>query len=298
MENEAIELFKKLKTPGEIAFTLFFNACAQLGTEEALNSIKQVSSKIVQSFQSNSRLLTSLLDGLVKCGGITYAENLFNTFKNKTVSMYKVMINGFLKENNCLKVLSLFNQMKMNNVEIDHIIWTCIIKCLSEIGDGDFCQSIVEKIPESCFVDSQIHNALINMWGKCGCVNRAKEIFEKMSQPNQIGYAAMINSYGLNGMGLQSIELYYQMPKELINEATYICVLNACSHSGLVNEALSIFKTIEIKTERIYTSIIDCLSRASFFKEAQQLVDEFERSHIPALPMHRQYAFKYLQRVI
>ncbi|CAM4900425.1 unnamed protein product [Rotaria socialis] len=108
-----------------------------------------------------------------------------------------------------------------------------------------------------------------------------------MPQPNQIGYAAMINSYGLNGMGLQSIELYYQMPKELINEATYICVLNACSHSGLVNDALSIFKTIEIETQRIYTTIIDCLSRALFFEEAQKLMEEFERLHIPALPMYR-----------
>ncbi|CAF4212886.1 unnamed protein product [Rotaria magnacalcarata] len=223
--DKVVDLFKRIKNPDEIIIILLFNACAQLGTEEALNSIKQVSSKIVQSFQSNSRLLTSLLDGLVKCGDITYAENLFNTFKNKTVSMYKVMINGFLKENNCLK-------------------------------------------------------------GKSGCVNRAKEIFEKMPQPNQIGYAAMINSYGLNGMGLQSIELYYQMPKELINEATYICVLNACSHSGLVNEALSIFKTIEIETQRIYTTIIDCLSRALFFEEAQKLMEEFERLHIPALPMY------------
>ncbi|CAM4932893.1 unnamed protein product [Rotaria socialis] len=141
--DKVVDLFKRIKNPDEIIIILLFNACAQLGTEEALNSIKQVSSKIVQSFQSNSRLLTSLLDGLVKCGDITYAKNLFNTFKNKTVSMYKVMINGFLKENNCLKVLSLFNQIKMNNIEIDHIIWTCIIKCLSEIGDGDFSQSIV-----------------------------------------------------------------------------------------------------------------------------------------------------------
>lgn len=57
-------------------------------------------------------------------------------------------------------------------------------------------------------------------------------------------------------MGLQSVELFHKMPKELVNEATYICVLNACSHSGLINEARSIFKTIEEKTDRIYTTIV------------------------------------------
>jgi pentatricopeptide repeat protein len=57
-------------------------------------------------------------------------------------------------------------------------------------------------------------------------------------------------------MGLQAIELYRKMPSELINEVTYICVLNACSHSGLIDEARSIFRNIEIKTEKIYGTMV------------------------------------------
>jgi pentatricopeptide repeat protein len=57
-------------------------------------------------------------------------------------------------------------------------------------------------------------------------------------------------------MGLQAIELYRKMPSELIDEVTYICVLNACSHSGLIDEARSIFRNIEIKTEKIYGTMV------------------------------------------
>ena len=57
-------------------------------------------------------------------------------------------------------------------------------------------------------------------------------------------------------MGIKSIELYRQMPLELVDEVTHICVLNACSHSGLVSEARLIFKHIEIKTERIYNTMV------------------------------------------
>lgn len=57
-------------------------------------------------------------------------------------------------------------------------------------------------------------------------------------------------------MGIQAIELYRRMPSDLINEVTYICVLNACSHSGLVDEARIIFKNISIKTDRIYTPMV------------------------------------------
>ena len=58
-------------------------------------------------------------------------------------------------------------------------------------------------------------------------------------------------------MGMQAIELYHQMPKEFIDEITYICVLNACSHSGLVDQARSIFKDIKIKTESIYCTMVN-----------------------------------------
>jgi hypothetical protein len=56
-------------------------------------------------------------------------------------------------------------------------------------------------------------------------------------------------------MGIQAIELYRQMPEELITNVTDVCVLNACSHSGLVDEARFIFKNIEMKTDRIYTAM-------------------------------------------
>ena len=66
----------------------------------------------------------------------------------------------------------------------------------------------------------------------------------------------LVNCYGLNGMAIPAIELYRQMPENLINEVTHICVINACSHSGYVNEARSIFKNIQIKTDRIYTTMV------------------------------------------
>ncbi|CAF2080282.1 unnamed protein product, partial [Rotaria magnacalcarata] len=95
------------------------------------------------------------------------------------------------------------------------------------------------------------------------------------------------NSYGLNGMGDEAVKLFYQMPKESIDHLTYICVLNACSHSGLVDVARSIFNNIQTKTEIIYTTMIDCLSRRAAFEEAQQLIEQFERDHAPAITIYR-----------
>ena len=57
-------------------------------------------------------------------------------------------------------------------------------------------------------------------------------------------------------MAIQAIQLFHQMPSNLILEPTYVCVLNACSHAGLVDEARSIFSKINNKTEKIYTTMV------------------------------------------
>ena len=49
----------------------------------------------------------------------------------------------------------------------------------------------------------------------------------------------LVNSYGLNGMGIKAVELFHSIPVDFADEISYICVLNACSHSGLVDQARS-----------------------------------------------------------
>ena len=94
MPSKAIELFNEIKNPDVVIIILLFNACAQLGTNEALNLTKQVSLQIPKSFHSNPRLLPSLLDALMKCGDVTYAQSLFNTSTRKILPMYGAMMKG------------------------------------------------------------------------------------------------------------------------------------------------------------------------------------------------------------
>ncbi|CAF1132740.1 unnamed protein product [Rotaria sordida] len=94
MATKAIDLFKEIKDPDEIVINLLFTACAELGTSEALNLTKIVSSQMPKHFYSNLRLLTSLLDALIQCGNVTHAEALFNRSIKKISPLYGVMMKG------------------------------------------------------------------------------------------------------------------------------------------------------------------------------------------------------------
>ncbi|CAF1686144.1 unnamed protein product, partial [Rotaria magnacalcarata] len=304
--KKAIDLFKEIKDPDEMAITLVCNACAQLATVKELNLLKTISPNIPNSFYSNPYVLPSLIDGFMRCGDVTCAQLLFNKSTKKTLPMYGAIMTGLIvndqeeeainifneirldelhRENHNDKTMNLLSEMKSDRLESNITIYLCLIKALAKLGMLEKAESFVQQIPTSFLADHRIQNALIHMWGKVGSVDEAKRIFEKISQPNHIAWTAMINSYGLNGMGIEAMKLFHQMPKEFINDLTYTCILNSCSHSGLVDEARSIFNSIEAKTVITVTTMIDCLSRAAAFEEAQQLIEQFEHNHAPALPI-------------
>jgi hypothetical protein len=94
LPNKAIDLFNEIKHPSEVNIIVFLNACGQLGTTESLNLAKKVSKEIPKSFYSNDRVVTSLLDVLIKGGDLTHAQSLFDTSRKKTLPMYAVMMKG------------------------------------------------------------------------------------------------------------------------------------------------------------------------------------------------------------
>ncbi|CAF2125530.1 unnamed protein product [Rotaria magnacalcarata] len=122
--------------------------------------------------------------------------------------------------------------------------------------------------------------------GKSGSIDQARDVYKSVSNPNIITNTSMINAYGLNGMGMEAINLYREIPIDERNEVSQICVLNACSHSGLLDEAWNIYNEINIKTEKIITIMVDCLSRLFVFDEAQNLIDSYEKSHRPSVVMY------------
>ena len=113
--SKAIDLFHKTKNPDHVIYILLFNACARLGSTEALNIIKKVSSDIPQSCRSNDRLHTSLIDALVKCGDVETAESLLNSTKNITIYTVGAMMKGSIVVFLCLLHFFLHQGYVANN---------------------------------------------------------------------------------------------------------------------------------------------------------------------------------------
>ena len=161
--KEAVEIFKKVKDYDEILLNVFFNACAQIGTQEILELIKDVSSKMPKPYLKNQLLLTSLFDAFIKCHDLVRSEHIFSMMK-KTVINYGHLMNAFIENDQAEKALKLFEEMQNNRIELDHITYSIVIKALSIIGISEIAETIVDRIPRSVLTDRNIQNVLINMW--------------------------------------------------------------------------------------------------------------------------------------
>lgn len=90
--DKAIKLFQQTKNPNDVFYILFFKSCAQLGSNKELNLIKIAFDNLPKSYYANERILTSLIDALMKCGDTATAESVFNSIKNRTLSIVGAMM--------------------------------------------------------------------------------------------------------------------------------------------------------------------------------------------------------------
>jgi pentatricopeptide repeat protein len=129
-------------------------------------------------------------------------------------------------------------------------------------------------------MDVSTGNALIDMYAKCGRLEIARRLFEKMPKRDVVSWNVMILGYGLHGQSKDAIALFSQLEQKGIkpDDITFICILSACSHAGLVDEGRKYFNSLNRDhrfTPRMehYICMVDLLGRAGCLDEAQELIN-------------------------
>ncbi|KAH0434226.1 hypothetical protein IEQ34_026882 [Dendrobium chrysotoxum] len=118
------------------------------------------------------------------------------------------------------------------------------LSCL-RLGKETHCFALKANFAEDTFVGSSI----IDMYAKCGSIDQARCIFDRLHEKDSVSWNVIITGYGIHGCASEALELLVEMQEEGLNpdEFTYIGILMACSHAGLVEEGLSISNRCQLK---------------------------------------------------
>ncbi|XP_057975485.1 pentatricopeptide repeat-containing protein At4g08210 isoform X2 [Malania oleifera] len=220
-----------------------------------------------------------LIDFYVRHGSLKDALRLFHRLPEKDVVAWSGLLAGCVKKGLNLLAFELFRDM-VNIDAVDQFVISSVLKACSNIVQlGVGKQVHVFSIKSGYESDEVTLTSLIDMYSKCGAIDEALALFNCMPIRDVVCWTGIIVGCGQNGRAHKAIELFQQMINSGLkpNEITFLGVLSACRHAGLVGEARAIFKSM--KTEyglnpqfEHYYCMVDLLGRAGCFKEAERLI--------------------------
>uniref|UniRef100_A0A0E0BA65 Cupin type-1 domain-containing protein n=1 Tax=Oryza glumipatula TaxID=40148 RepID=A0A0E0BA65_9ORYZ len=258
------------------------------------------------------RLMNALMDMYIKCGSLEMAKSVFERIEHRTVVSWTTMIVGFAKFGlmddarkvfdemperdvfpwnalmtgyvqckQCKEALSLFHEMQEASVVPDEITMVNLLTACSQLGALEMGMWVHRYIEKHRLVFSvALGTSLIDMYAKCGNIEKAIHIFKEIPEKNALTWTAMICGLANHGHANEAIEHFRTMIElgQKPDEITFIGVLSACCHAGLVKEGREFFSLMETKYHlerkmKHYSCMIDLLGRAGHLDEAEQLVN-------------------------
>ncbi|KAJ7544282.1 hypothetical protein O6H91_09G072500 [Diphasiastrum complanatum] len=174
-----------------------------------------------------------------KCGSTEEAFSAFNNMPTPDVVCWNAMIMGFVKCGFSQRALELYQQMHSRQVNPDRVTYLAVLNACASIGALKDGRRINLEIVENGYeCDDFVTSCLVDMYAKCGSIEEAFRLFQKMKTHGVVCWTSMIVGYVKCGNATKALELYKNMQLKRIkaDNVTFVAVLDACASVGAVEE--------------------------------------------------------------
>ncbi|KAE8673619.1 Pentatricopeptide repeat-containing protein [Hibiscus syriacus] len=229
----------------------------------------------------------AMITGYVKVGDPENAMDLLDRMpQTQTIGAGLVswtsVISGYTQTDRPNKAIAVFRRMRLKNVEADEIAMLAVLSACAQLGAmhiqlGECIHGYIQKRGFDQMVP--LKNALIEMYSKSGNISNALQVFDNMTQRTLISWTTIISALAFHGLGTQALDMFSRMEIAQIkpNDITFIAVLSACTHVGLLDLGRYYFDAMPYKYGiqpqiQHYGCMINLLGRAGYLAEAVELV--------------------------
>lgn len=229
----------------------------------------------------NAVCWTSLISGYCCHDLLDRARQAFDEMPEKNDASWSAMVSGYVQKKRYEEALELFLELKVSaSANLNRSLLVSALNACSALGvfeEGRWIHSYLDG--KGLEYGPQLGTALLDFYAKCGFIELARKVFDKIHVKDVTAWSAMIAGLAMNGHSYFAVETFSEMLKSKLmpNSVTFIGLLTACNHGGLIDEGMTYFKDmvavygISPSIEH-YGCMVDLLSRAGKTKEAERMI--------------------------
>ncbi|RWR73241.1 pentatricopeptide repeat-containing protein, chloroplastic-like protein [Cinnamomum micranthum f. kanehirae] len=280
--SEALSLFHRMQfgnvRPNEVTLVNVLTACARARNLDMAKKIHEYMMENQMGF--HLVVVTALVDAYCKTGCMFLARKLFDEMPERNLFSWNIMIKGYVEDSDYKEALVFFQEMQGNGVKPDKVTMTSLLLACSHLGAvelGKWLHAYINK--ENIEVDVALGTALVDMYAKCGCIESASRVFYEMPQRDVMSWTSMIGGLAMCGHAEKALELFSEMQSSGVkpDAVTFVGILAACSHAGLVDKGCSYFRSMSCvyniePTIEHYGCVVDLLGRAGQIERAEEFI--------------------------
>ncbi|ERM98332.1 hypothetical protein AMTR_s00170p00032020 [Amborella trichopoda] len=277
--HDALRIFTQMLDlgliPDAVTITSILPSCSDLQFFDYCQEIHAYTYR--HSLETDIRIRNALISVYSKCKSIQRAHQIFTQIFERDVISWSTMIAGYAQNGHHNEAINTFRDMCNTKTTPNPITITSVLSAFAQTsslkpGKELHLHALKHGLSDHTYVGS----ALIDMYSKCGKIEESRRIFDRISERNLVSWNAMILAYAIHGQGGKALALFKKVEKP--DHVTFLSILSACSHGGLVDQGTEIFNSIEnfglSPSEGHYACMVDMLGRVGQVKEALDLIEK------------------------
>ncbi|CAJ2670140.1 unnamed protein product [Trifolium pratense] len=231
--------------------------------------------------RKNTATWNAVIDGYAKFGNVERVEYLFKQIPSKDIISWTTLMNCYSKNKRYDEVVKLFDEMVNEGMVVpDEVTITTAISACAHLGSLGLGKEIHFYLMMNGFgIDVYIGSTLIDMYAKCGSVERSLLVFYKLKEKNLFCWNSIIDGLATHGYAKEALRMFEEMDREGIrpNGVTFVSVLTACTHAGFIQEGRRLFGSmiedycISPQVEH-FGCMVDLLSKGGFLEDALEMI--------------------------
>ncbi|KAF8379620.1 hypothetical protein HHK36_029061 [Tetracentron sinense] len=292
--NEALDVFRQMQIcgsePNVVTLVSLLSGCASVGAllqgkETHGYAIRWILHRDDSDPRDSLMVNNALIDMYSKCKSANGARTIFESItpRDRDVVTWTVMIGGYAQHGDANDALEFFSRMLQgaNAAAPNDFTISCALMACARLAALRLGRQIHAYVLRNCYdsVMLFVANCLIDMYAKSGDIDAAQSVFDKMYQRNAVSWTSLMTGYGLHGRGEEALQVFDGMREAGLvpDGVTFIVVLYACSHSGMIDQGIEYFNNMSrefgvVAGVEHYACMVDLLGRAGRLDEAVELI--------------------------